>query len=460
MPRFETIDAVSRWILIGLMAFLPFLFVPIQWIDVVSIKVVAVSLALVVVVILWMVARIMESAARIPKSIGIAAALALPIAYALSVAVTGGREVSLLGRGVEADTLAFVCLEFSAIALMALLFSGRVREILLSIYAFILGGAILALIEIMHFLIPSLSLGGVLTGQTGNVFGSWHAFAMMMGLVLLLAVGFAGAPFVRGWWRIILYSLAVLTTALLIVSSFTDVWVGVFLGMLALPALRAWQSRHFSLSSLWHKERIPLMVAAIALVFVIFGGSIQSVLPSRIQVTHIEVRPSWSGTLSIARQSLATPRDMLFGTGPNTFTRQWGLHKPSGVNQTPFWNNDFRVGVAPIPTSLITVGAIGLLAWVFFALAILWLALSLIRLRLQPAAAFIAINLSVALLYLLGMQVFSMPGPVLSMLLFLFAGTLIAVRAPRYDQGIRVSLALSDWRGRGSVALSVVAVVF
>ncbi|KKW05574.1 MAG: hypothetical protein UY39_C0056G0002 [Candidatus Kaiserbacteria bacterium GW2011_GWC2_49_12] len=53
------------------------------------------------------------------------------------------------------------------------------------------------------------------------------------------------------------------------------------------------------------------------------------------------------------------------------------MYKPLGVNFTEFWNVDFYSGVGFIPTSFVTVGLLGVVAWGAVILALLMSVLSL-----------------------------------------------------------------------------------
>src|SRR3989344_3720012 len=123
MAMFERLDAVSRGLLILLIGLLPFFFVPVAWVTVSRAKIGLVALVLLVVAVLWIIARFLERGVRMPWNIVIGAAALLPLSYAVSVAISGFESISLVGSGREIDTLAFIATAFGALVLAASLFA-------------------------------------------------------------------------------------------------------------------------------------------------------------------------------------------------------------------------------------------------------------------------------------------------------------------------------------------------
>src|SRR3989344_8750634 len=118
------LDRIAQWCMVLLVGLLPIFFVPIQWITTVQAKSSLVAVLLMVAAVSFVIARFKEGSIRVPATLVLAAGLLMPLVYALSVAISGLSQVSLVGTGVEQDTLAFVFLLFAALALSALIFSG------------------------------------------------------------------------------------------------------------------------------------------------------------------------------------------------------------------------------------------------------------------------------------------------------------------------------------------------
>src|SRR5947207_1791242 len=108
MRAYERLDTIVRFLLIVLLGLLPFFFVPLTWVSATQAKIALASLILALVAILWIVARFLEGAVRIPWTSILITSAALPLIYAISTALSGSSSVSLVGSGIESDTLAFV----------------------------------------------------------------------------------------------------------------------------------------------------------------------------------------------------------------------------------------------------------------------------------------------------------------------------------------------------------------
>lgn len=443
-PTWQRLDAIARLFLVAFFALIPFFFIPFSWLTALQSKIILAASVLLVVAVLWVVARILEGGVRMPWNLFFGAAALLPIVYAISAVVNGFSSVSLVGAGIEADTLATVCLAFSALALTAMLFmGGGVKAALRWFFA---GALTLEIIHVVHVIVPSVSFGGVLAGKTGNAFGTWHEFTMIIGLVLVMALALMRSSVAVGLWRYVVASAGIIAVPILLVSNFADVWIAVALSSMVLFLVHWYQTRAPLSIAYARAEWVTLAVAVIAVIGVFFGARLVSVLPERISVVQVEVRPSWQGTFEIGEQSLSSAKAFIFGVGPNTFVRQWGLHKPIEVNQTPFWNADFNVGVAPIPTSFISLGILGVIAWLAFIFAAVWMIVRLWMSRSEAPIAMSTIALTIAAVYLLGFHLVSVPGTMLGLLMFLLFGLLIAAITPSFAGERRVAMAASDWK--------------
>ncbi|HQT82846.1 MAG TPA: tetratricopeptide repeat protein, partial [Candidatus Paceibacterota bacterium] len=170
---------------------------------------------------------------------------------------------------------------------------------------------------------------------------------------------------------------------------------------------------------------LPLLVLAVSLFFLI-GGTLGGALANALHVNVLNVRPSWQSTFSVAHQSYATTP--IFGSGPGTFGVEWLKYRDASLNSTVFWNIDFSSGIGFIPTSLVTTGLAGALAWVAFLLLFIVCGLRMLILR-APEDAFVryvAILSFVSALYLFATAVFDLPNAVILVLAFVFAGLFVS----------------------------------
>ncbi len=79
----------------------------------------------------------------------------------------------------------------------------------------------------------------------------------------------------------------------------------------------------------------------------------------------------YSATSSIALDVMKVGKNALIGVGPDNFLQTYLLLKPSWLNLTSFWNLQFSQG-SNLPLSiLVTLGLVGLFAWLFLVVKIL-----------------------------------------------------------------------------------------
>src|SRR3989344_34206 len=429
-------DAISRLSMLLTIFMIPFFVVPVPWMTIAQSKMAIIVILLSVTALGWMIARLLEGTIRLSGRFILVAGTLLPLAYLVSTLITGATSLSLFGTGVEQDTLAAACIWFSALALSSLAFSENPLRSIDALRAFFLGSLVLVVLLVLHLFFPTaLSFAGALTWQTGNLFGSWHDLAILLGFLAFLGTALVKSPAGEGVWGYLFAGLAAVSLLLLVVLNFFDVWIAV--GSISLVFLihRLIKSNRLNETIFSSLRRNALWVALILLsaLFVFFGSFVNNALPSAVRISSLEVRPSWQGTFQVGQQVLVRPATLFFGAGPNTFTHEWGLYKPADINTTPFWNTDFSTGIGLIPTSFITVGIAGILAWLALFAALLWITWAILFGRSSSASSPLSMYgsvvepLALATVFLFGFFVLYVPGPALSIIPFLSLGLLIAL---------------------------------
>ena len=453
---FSVADGVARILLIILAALVPFSLIPLPYAAVSQGKVLILASIFTLALLIWAYARLSEGALHVPRSVLLYVSALLPIAYLLSTVVTGWSSLSLVGAGLEQDTLAAVAFMTGLFLLTGFLLYDNATGVRLFLQGFSLGLLVLFAFEVLYVFFPEWLSLGTLSGQTANAFGSWHDLGILAGLSLFLAFGLFQSDFYKGWTRAIPVALGILAFATLILVHFGDIFWAT--GALFLAAGIAIARSAFvvgrSVSTALQNASVWLVVGVVLCGGGFVGAQVWDKLPAQVRIVQTEVRPSWQGTLDIARQSLLSPTDLIFGTGPNSFIREWGQHKPAGVNQTPFWNSDFNVGVGIIPTSVFTSGAIGLIAWAALILVMLSLLVHFVldrRTITAPRALFGMTLLAAA--YLVVYHMIYTPGTALTAITFLSLG-LLAALAANEARSIRIGVN-SMWGGVRMVALVV-----
>ena len=446
--------SLAYWSTIIVTAILPFFFIPAPWASIAHAKVLLVVVFVVIATISWITAAFLEGSFRMPRSSLFFAVLLVPAAYLISALATGATRASFIGEGAEQDTVAAVLIWYALfVACANVLSAGSGRRLTAAVKALVAGGAVVLLIQFFRLLIPSFTFGDSLVAQTASVIGSWHDLGIFLGLLFFLSLALLPTTVAANrLWKFLLIAISIFSLLLLLVVNFRDVWMSLVILSAGYGAYLWYSSRGSGQEARSPLIRRALTWLVLSLVFLglYFGSSaIQGVLPSAFQVTQLEVRPSWQGTLSIGSGVFSQPGSVFFGSGPNTFPLEWGMYKPLSVNATQFWNVDFYSGVGFIPTSFVTVGLLGVIAWGAVCLALL---LSLRRI-IRERAELLGIHLLRSTLiagaaYLTVFHVLYVPGQMLSALTFILFGAIVAGEILAGSaRHITLSLTLEGWKG-------------
>lgn len=453
-------DTVSRILVIIFCALLPIFVLPVPWVAVPQAKVLLASVFLILTAFFWAVARLSEGVIRIPRTVLIPIVALLPLAYLVSAAVSGWGASSIVGSGIEQDTLVAVVIWYAIFFLATAIFADHRPTIARALYACALGISILFVFQMAYVFFPNLSLGGVLLGETANIFGSWHDLGIIAGLALFLAGALWLGNLLSGAMRWVLLTLGITSVFALIIIHFKDIFWSTAILLLAagMSVLRnARKIDEVSWLEALKRASVWLIGAGLLVVAAFLNTSISGFLPERLQINQVEVRPSWQGTLDIARQSIEAPREFLFGAGPNSFIREWGLYKPQEVNLTPFWNSDFNSGVGVIPTSIFAVGILGLIAWAGIIFAIVMFFTRFVR-EARPLVrgrALFGITLA-STTYLVGYHMVYTPGVALTGITFMFLALLaVCAAGDAPARSIRVGVSSVITALSGIVVLSL-----
>lgn len=445
----RSLDAISILALFITFIAAMFAFVPFAAISSVTAKTFLLAAGALITLALYILARLARGNVIFPST-ALVGALWLPVAaYALSAAFSGAPFAhSLWGTALEPDTFGFMlavaCLgTFSALAL-------RTAEQYRSFFrvgAYTFG--VLALVQTAIVIIGQTIPDKI--SPAFSVVGSFGDLASLLGLgviLILITLRFVELP--SRAYRALLVSGAV-TLFLLAIANSSLVWtlvalvsLGLFVEAVMRRGPKATDTDLAEADILSenpvgndsgnHSLVLPLCTLAVALFFLI-GGTLGGALAKALNVDIINVRPSWQSTLSVAKKTYAT--SPVFGSGPSTFGAEWLKHRDASLNSTVFWNIDFTSGIGFIPTSFVTTGIVGIIAWLVFLGLFIALGLRALILRTpqDPFIRYVAMTSFVGALYLFTIAVFDLPGALVIALGFAFAGLFVSTM--RYAVGGR-----------------------
>jgi len=447
-PR-RSIETVSIWALFVTCIVAVFFFIPSTTTPLMVTKTFLLAAGALITLALYILARLSRGNVIFPPLV-LVGALWLPVvAYALSSVFSGiPFTQALWGSGLGTDTLGFILAVTVLGALTALILrrSEQYRSFLIA------GAFVFCAVAVLETL--TVLFGQVkpdIIPPTFSFLGSFGDLAFFLGLGVvgvLITLRFLELP--SRAYRTLIVS-GVLALFLLAIANVSLVWI-----LLALVSLGLFvesvmnrgprtadadlddvdiiDDAPVAMGTGKHSLVLPLCVLAISLFFLV-GGTLGGALAQTLNVNVLDVRPSWQSTYSVARNTFTT--SPIFGSGPGTFGVEWLKYRDASLNSTVFWNIDFTSGIGSIPTSVVTTGLLGVIAWVtFFALLIVFgLRMLMVRASRDTFIRYVAIFSFVASLYLFTIAIFNVPNAVILALAFVFMG--LFVSTTRYAEGGR-----------------------
>ncbi|HEY0010699.1 MAG TPA: tetratricopeptide repeat protein [Candidatus Paceibacterota bacterium] len=439
-PRRTSFDALALWALTITASLAAVVFIPSAGIPFIYSKVSVLALGGLVALAFYVLARLTRGNIIVPPMALVGAFWLVPLAYALSSLFSGvGIMAGLFGNALETDTLGFMIILASFASLVALTFRRSSQYRIFFKAALIVLGLVLAA-QIVFLIIGNTSES---LSATANLVGSFADLGMLLGLgVALILLAFRFLELDERMVRV-LWAIEGLSLLMLALVNSRLVWVLVSLVALGLfiEAIMRRQgtsndddleggslvsddvrSLDNAPATDPHGLAAPLVTLVAALFFVIGGSTIGTSLANTLGVSYLDVRPSWQATFDVGSHTYAA--SPLFGSGPGSFVSEWLKFKDRALNETVFWNVDFTSGIGLIPTSFITTGIAGALAWLAFIGIFLYVGIRFLLFRApeEAFARYVSIATFVGTIYVLALAVFSVPGPVVLIAGFFLAG--------------------------------------
>ena len=331
--------------------------------------------AVVISLVLWVILQLKSNVLTVLPPLFLGAALSLPVAYIISAYFSPVKFLSFIGMGFETDTVSIIAL-LTVLMLLVVSFYKTMERQLWAYVAFFGSFAILAIFHLIRLLARSPVLSfGIFTNQVSNTVGSWNELGIFFGAATLISFLTLELLQLPKLYKGIAYAIFYLSLFFVAVIGGVDMWyvIGI-IGLIifaysntfknmrrqadpSMPASAPSRTRRLS--------TLALVLVIISFFFIIANGPIKDITTSFFHISSIDVRSSWSGTADIIKQVFTSKRAAV-GIGPNRFAELWPTYRPQSILPTDFWNIELSSAVGFVPTSIITTGIIGLLAWIFF----------------------------------------------------------------------------------------------
>ncbi len=349
----------------------------------------------------------------------------VPVVLLVSSILSQTPILSLFGHGFEIDTFAFLLFAFLLMFLTGAFFQ-KEQRIFYSYILFFASAVLLTIFMIIRFILgPNALSFGLFTSIDANPLGKLYDLSILYGAVLLLSLISIEMFSLNKIFKKILYAFFTVALVSLVVINFSLNWM-----ILAVVSFLFFFYNFYAGKIINKKARnisvVALCVLFVSIVFFLpLGKTLGESFLNKLNISVLEVRPSWSTTVDVSKDVLK--ENPFFGVGLNRFSSQWQLSKPEGINTTPFWNTDFTNTIGFIPTFLTTSGILGFLTWIIFL--ILFLHAGFISLFLKTENGFLkylTVSSFFVSLYLWTLSFVYVPGNVVIILTFFFTGLFFA----------------------------------
>jgi len=429
------LDLIARGILFAIVLLLPLVVLPAAWLPLQAVKMGILAVGTLSALILWAVARLNEHKIEFPNSHVLWMTLLLVVGYFITAMLSSNVLQSLIGFGFERDTVLSMFTFVGLLAAISLTTTKIVHVIRLQ------QAALIAFLALGAFQIARIVIGADVvfpslfsSDPTATLLGSWNDLAVFSGLALIVSLSglalFSAKKIIRGG----LYAVLAIALFLLVMTNLSVVWAALALVTFVL-AIYIFSDASYDRESGKFRPHIPFKrllpsigVLIVSVVFLVGGTAIGQKIASTFDISYVDVRPSWEGTVVVGTGVLQ--ENVLFGVGPNSFKQGWIDHKPDVVNETNFWNTEFEFGVGFIPTAFITGGLVLGILWLLFLLAFMHFGFRILSKRIaQPAHMYVTVSSLAGAVFLWILSVVYVPQT--AMMAYTFALTGVAIAAAR-----------------------------
>ncbi len=367
----------AQIVLIVVLGLLPFFFVPQLSVSLGFMKAMFVSAGVYIALILACLAILRRGKLNIHFPLPVLFFWVFALSAVVSSLLSGDTLDSMFGNGFDIHSSSFFIL-LASVMTLSLVFVGSKGAVIRMLLVLGLSAILIYLFSILRLIFgPDFLSLGVFNSSFITPVGSLNDLALYAGLVLIvILVAIQRVP-ANVLTRSIIATLTVLSLILLAVVNFSFLWMIIgFLSLLTFLYLVAKDTWLLASDTLVNTPTPRFALGIVALIclvsgaFIVSGDYIGSQVSKVTGVSYLEVRPSFSATLEIAKSVYKD--NALTGIGPNKFEDAWRMYKDPVINQTQFWSTDFNSGISYVVTVFINTGLMGMVFFLAFILTFLY----------------------------------------------------------------------------------------
>ncbi len=443
------LGALTLSVILGMCAFIPGGIISTS-----VIKGYALILTILVAFVAWLSGRLLEGAFHIVKTPLFLSSAILLLSVLVSAFFSHTPYLGFFGEGFEQGTFSIIGSLLLGMFLAVQLFNSRGRVVTF-LQSFFVLYVLLAIFQVVHIFFPSLTAFGILFDKTSSPIGLWGDFSFISGAALVGFMIFLQYMKPKRHMKIVAIIGAILALFFVAVTNVFAVWL--LVGFFAIAILV-----YTLISNRFSNERnlpiFPFILSLVSLMFILANNLIGSMLANLFRMSYVDVHPTFSATMHVARFSLHN--NLILGSGPNTFLKEWLIHRPDIVNSHALWDVPFSAGSSLFLTIALLGGIIGSLAVLYF----LWiygyeLVKKVFKSNPNSESNFIIFGLAMLSLYFMLSLVFASPGIVITTSAFIFTGVLFGLMAGDGRMNFMSFNFLKDQRTSFFAILSIVGLL-
>jgi len=346
-------DKVIKWGLYVLVFLLPLFFLPFNSSIIELNKQLLLIIFSLILVIAWLGKMIAQGKMELRKSLLNLGILLFLIFYLISAILSKNLYQGLVGLTGTVNEAFFSILGFAIIFFVIVNNFKKREEISGLVFPLVLSGFLVGLLGLIQLSGTFLLPWDFTKAVNFNTIGSANSLEIFLAALLVLsAVFFVESESER--WRQIFYGIAAAFFLFAVLSlNFSNVWW--VLGISAMIIIGLGFINRDQMNQ--YRLILPMVILAFALLMLLTRLSIFSTWLK----TPAEVSPSLNATFDIDKQ--VVKNNLFFGTGPGSYSYDYGLNRSPILNQTDFWNVRFNQGYSKIFTLPSTLGLFGSVTW-------------------------------------------------------------------------------------------------
>jgi tetratricopeptide (TPR) repeat protein len=432
MNKINQLSIVS---LLATIFLLPLFFIPSNLFTVEVSKITFLTIGVVLSVILFLIGSLLNRSVSIPREYMLLGFILIPLVYLISSLGSAVPRLSLFGYGFEVGTFGFIALAFTLFALPALVFKEKMHVVraISAVYISLTALAFFALIKLITA--GKFPAWKVFAERLSNPIGGWTDYAVGFGLLAILSALALGMLKFKKSITIFISAVFLLATTLLVIANFSTAFIfTLMMSVVIMIYLLTVEESSSNTEDESRRTKIVLwpaiVLCIVSLIFAINpmvseNVSLRDKVSTAFGLSNTYIRPSLDSTLNVTKGVIKN--DPFFGSGPNTFERDWLLYKSEDINSTVFWNTAFPSGIGFLPTQVASVGIIGGLAWLLFFATFLFLGFRAIaQIPSDRWQRYAVVSTFFSSLFLWAISLVYLPGIVMLSFAFIFSGLFVA----------------------------------